>query len=61
MGKKTLCDWSKEDRIKNLSEYTAIVKKPRYLCDTCGRVARKKKKLCDPHKLPKKQPHVYRK
>jgi hypothetical protein len=51
MGHKTLCDWTKEDRIKNLSDYAEIVQKPRFMCDTCGRVARKKKSLCKPHRL----------
>jgi len=53
---KTLCDWSKQDRLKNLTEYTGIVKKPKFMCETCGRVANKKKNLCDPHKLAKEQP-----
>jgi hypothetical protein len=54
MSRRTLCDWSKEDRIKELVEYTEIVRKPRYMCYTCGRVANKKKNLCEPRKLPKK-------
>lgn len=54
MGHKTLCDWSKEDRVKKLSEYAEIVKEPRFMCHTCGRVANKKKNLCEPRKLPTK-------
>jgi hypothetical protein len=53
---KTLCDWSKQDRLKRLSEYTGIVKKPKFMCETCGRVAIKKKFLCDAYKLPKETP-----
>lgn len=53
---KTLCDWDKTDRLKNLADYADIVRKPKFMCETCGRVARKKKNLCDPHKLPKEQP-----
>lgn len=54
MGQKTMCDWSKEDRIKDFSEYASIVRKPRFWCYTCGRVANKKKNLCKAQKLPKK-------
>lgn len=53
MGHKTLCDWSKPDRLKNLAEYSSIVRKPKFVCETCGRVAKKKKNLCDALKLPK--------
>jgi hypothetical protein len=53
MGQKTLCDWSKDDRKKAWAEYIELVKKPRFVCDSCGRAANKKKNLCHPHKLPK--------
>lgn len=49
---KTLCGWKK-------SEYTCenllkIVSEPKFFCEDCGRVARKKKYLCEPKRLNKK-------
>ena len=55
MGKKdiTICSWKKSD-------YTAenmlkVVDEPRFYCQHCGRVSKKKKYLCEPDRLfPKK-------
>ncbi len=55
MGKKkiTICSWAKK-------EYTAdnileVVSSPKFYCQNCGRVADKKKYLCEPNRLvPKK-------
>lgn len=51
MSKKdnTLCSWKK-------SEYTAdkllpVVMDPKVYCEKCGRIARKKKYLCEPKPL----------
>jgi hypothetical protein len=51
MAKKTLCDWKPKARLKKLARYSRLVENPRYLCESCGRVAGKKKYLCQPHKL----------
>jgi hypothetical protein len=52
MGKtKNLCKWEKDERIKHLEDYRKIVKKAVYMCENCGRVATKKKWLCDPYRL----------
>ncbi len=55
MGKKNkhLCQWKKDERKQDLEGYRAIVKKPKLLCEDCGRVAVKKKWLCKPMSLGK--------
>jgi hypothetical protein len=51
---KTLCDLTKllED---DFDQYAKLVKKPRYLCKSCGRAARRKKHLCEPKELSVKK------
>ncbi len=53
MGEKTsrLCAWKKEERVEKLDSYRAMVKKPKFICTNCGRVAAKKKWLCEPISL----------
>ena len=56
MGKKKskhLCQWKKDERKEDLEGYRAIVKKPKLVCEDCGRVAVKKKWLCKPMALGK--------
>lgn len=48
---KTLCGWNKSD-IKR-KHILKIVDPPKYFCRDCGRVANKKKWLCEPKKLHK--------
>jgi hypothetical protein len=48
---KYLCRWKKDKRIKELERYSAMVKKPKAMCKNCGRVAAKKKWLCEPISL----------
>ncbi|MFH1754348.1 MAG: hypothetical protein ABIA59_01480 [Candidatus Latescibacterota bacterium] len=48
MGKeKHLCKWE-EDRIDKLDAYLLLVEKPKFLYESCGRVAARKKHLCKP-------------
>jgi hypothetical protein len=51
MGNKSLCKWEKNDRFENLDDYRKIVGKADFMCESCGRVASKKKWLCDPYRL----------
>jgi len=49
---KTLCELEKSGFVKeNLEDYKLLVKKGKFVCSRCGRVARKKKHLCHPDKL----------
>jgi len=49
---KTLCDLEKMGLIQaDLEAYKELVCKGKYVCRRCGRVARKKKRLCRPEKL----------
>ena len=49
---KTLCQLKEENFIKkDLKEYKKMVRNGRYVCKSCGRVARKKKFLCNPVEL----------
>lgn len=53
MGKKDkhLCTWKKDERVEKLEMYRDMVKKPKFMCENCGRVAAKKKWLCKPLSL----------
>lgn len=49
---KTLCDLKSNDFIKSdFKTYKELVRDGKYVCKGCGRVARKKKNLCDPKRL----------
>lgn len=50
MGKE-LCKLKQELLKKDLQSYILLVNQPRYVCENCGRVANKKKKLCKPHPI----------
>jgi hypothetical protein len=45
---KELCKWKKEDISTKLDKFSDIVRKPRFVCTKCGRVADKKKWLHKP-------------
>jgi len=46
---KTLCGWKKSDYTpENLLK---VVSQPKFFCEDCGRVAKKKKYLCEPKRL----------
>lgn len=52
MGKKILCKTVKSsDFKKEFGKYIKMVKKGKYVCESCGRVAKKKKNLCKPQEL----------
>lgn len=48
---KTLCELKNELLPKDKKSYVLLVNQPRFLCAKCGRVANKKKNLCDPKKM----------
>ncbi len=47
---KKLCE-IKQLLKKDLGEYAKLVRDPKFICKSCGRVANKKALLCDPVKL----------
>jgi hypothetical protein len=49
--KKELCKWKRADYSKELPLLKRIVKDPQFVCEKCGRVADKKKRLCKPESL----------
>ena len=56
MSDKNLCDLAKKEYLDNhFSEYTALVRKGKYLCKKCGRVGVEKDVLCKPEKMSKKK------
>ncbi|MFC1869354.1 hypothetical protein ACFL0H_14645 [Thermodesulfobacteriota bacterium] len=48
---KRLCKWKEDDIIEKLDEFMDIIKKPKFFCKKCGRVADKKKWLHKPSVL----------
>jgi len=50
--KKTLCEWEKMGLLQaDFEFYKKLVRRGKFVCRRCGRVARKKKQLCRPEKL----------
>jgi hypothetical protein len=47
---KSLCDMDKLLK-KDIAAYIVLVDQPRFICTKCGRVANKKKNLCEPKKI----------
>jgi hypothetical protein len=47
---KTLCTLKRELK-KDMPRYVLLVNQPRFVCLACGRVANKKKNLCEPEKI----------
>ena len=47
---KTLCTLKRELK-KDMPTYVLLVNQPRFVCTACGRVANKKKNLCEPEKM----------
>jgi len=43
---KHMCQWKKSDIEKHFKELVQEVKKPKYVCTKCARVASTKKALC---------------
>jgi hypothetical protein len=53
---KTLCDIKHREYIKSkFDTYRDLIHPGKYVCKNCGRVAVKKKYLCNPKKLYKKE------
>lgn len=50
---KELCKLKKDELSKNIKKIIKIVKKPKFICEKCARVAKEKKYLCDPVALKK--------
>jgi len=48
---KRLCKWKEDDINEKIDEFVDIIKKPKFLCKKCGRVANKKKWLHKPSLL----------
>ncbi|MGM0770864.1 MAG: hypothetical protein ACQESU_04565 [Halobacteriota archaeon] len=48
---KNMCTWNKDDIKENEEAFRKIVKKPKYFCKKCGRVAKDDDLLCKPKKL----------
>ena len=48
---KTLCKWKSGGYLDDADKFKKIVKKAKFACDKCGRVAADKKWLCKPVKL----------
>jgi hypothetical protein len=49
---KTLCHLKRELK-RDMPTYILMVNQPRFVCTACGRVANKKKNLCQPEKIKK--------
>ncbi len=47
-----LCNLDKKEIEENLPAIAEIVAKPKYICQRCARVSKKKRNLCKPKKLP---------
>lgn len=48
----SLCDLEKKGYVTtNFKDYKKLVRYANYVCKDCGRVARKKKNLCNPKRL----------
>ncbi|MBN1102669.1 MAG: hypothetical protein JXL84_04550 [Deltaproteobacteria bacterium] len=45
---KKLCKWKADDLNESLDEFMDIIRKPKFLCKKCGRVADKEKWLHKP-------------
>lgn len=46
-----LCKWKKDQYDKKFADLVEIVRKPKFACMKCGRVANSRKWLCKPKPL----------
>jgi hypothetical protein len=46
------CQLGKKEIEENFAVIAEVVSKPKYICEKCARVSKKKKNLCKPKKLP---------
>ncbi|MDP2851716.1 MAG: hypothetical protein Q8O20_11665 [Sulfuricurvum sp.] len=51
---KELCKLKKNELEIHFKKIIKIVKKPKFICEKCARVANEKKYLCDPVKITNK-------
>jgi hypothetical protein len=49
--KRALCKWKREEYAEDARLLHKVVRKPRHVCQRCGRAARKKGWLCKPARL----------
>jgi hypothetical protein len=49
------CQLGKEEIEENIAAIVELVSKPKYICQRCARVSKKKKNLCKPKKLPSRK------
>ncbi|MED5575973.1 MAG: hypothetical protein VX757_00605, partial [Planctomycetota bacterium] len=52
---KQLCDLKKSLK-SDLSQYLELVCEPKHICEKCGRVAKDKKRLCQPVRIRSVKP-----
>jgi hypothetical protein len=53
---KKLCDLDNEGYlVNNFKDYKKLVRYGQFICSSCGRVARRKKNLCDAERLYPKE------
>ncbi len=50
-----LCQLGKKEIDDNFAAIVETVSKPKYICEKCARVSKKKKNLCKPKKLPSRK------
>ncbi len=55
LKKKSFCKWGKENIKTNIADVIDLTTKPKYVCQKCARVARRKSNVCDPYGLTKKK------
>ncbi len=48
---KEICEWSQAELEEHFDQLRKIVSKPAFVCNKCGRVAKRKKWLCQAKKL----------
>ncbi|WP_304740458.1 hypothetical protein [Sulfuricurvum sp.] len=48
---KTLCKLKKNELTTDFKKIIKIVKKPKFICEKCARVAKDKKYLCEPKSM----------
>ena len=55
LKRKSFCKWGKENIKKNIADVIDLTTQPKYVCQKCARVARRKANVCDPFQLTKKK------
>jgi hypothetical protein len=55
---KELCKLKQELK-KDIQSYILLVNQPRFVCTHCGRVANKKKNLCEPQRFETLEKNVF--